>query len=175
MICISRRGSTGTGLVPLVLCGLIFLSVLVTVLTIEILSKRQSVEDDSDNRTNTKANTTEPQIESTQSTLKFNISSSDIEDKTNTAELQIEGDTTSNPLNDDDKASELQVEDSMSELKINISSSTVGYGENEENYEENDSRVETLNNYDFESKLEDYDEYEYFYPSSLLSSYSSVN
>ena len=156
------------------LCGLIFLSVLVTVLTIEILSKKQSVED-SNNQTNTKATTTnEHQVENTLTTLEFNnISSSDIEGKTNSAELQIEGDTTSNPVNDDEaKATELQVEESTSELKINISS-TVGYEDNyEENFEENDYHVEALNNYDIQSSLEDNDEYDYFYPSSLLSSYS---
>ena len=155
------------------LCGLIFLSVLVTVLTIEILSKKQSAEDAS-NQTNTKATTTnEHQVENTLTTLEFNISTSDIEDKTNSAELQIEEDTTSNPINDDEaRATELQIEDSTTELKINISS-TVGYEDNyEENYEENDYHVEALNNYDIQSSLEDNDEYDYFYPSSLLSSYS---
>ena len=151
------------------LCGLIFLSVLVTVLTIKILSKKQSV-DDASNQTNTKATTTnEHQVENTLTTLEFNISTSDIEDKTNSAELQIEEDTTSNPINDDEaRATELQIEDSTTELKINISS-TVGY---EDNYEENDYHVEALNNYDIQSSLEDNDEYDYFYPSSLLSSYS---
>ena len=155
------------------LCGLIFLSVLVTVITIEILSKRQPVEDDSNNQTNTETNTTESQVENIQSTLKFNIPTSDIEDKTNTAELQLEGDTTTNPVNDDEaNTTELTVEESTTDLKINTSSSTVGYEENEDNYDENYSPVETLNSYDIQSSLEDYDANEYFYPSSLLSSYS---
>lgn len=153
--------------IALVFCGLIFLSVLVTILTIEILTKRQSVEDDSKNQTsNTKANRTQLEVENTttMSRLTFNITSARAdsdEDQPSTTELQIEGDTTSNPVTDEQaNATELQVEDSTSAFNINTLSP-----------EENDYPVEAVNNYDIKSSLEDY-EYEYSYPSSLLSSYS---
>ena len=151
-------------------CGLIFLSVLVTILTIEILTKRQSVEEDSKNQTNTAANTTERQVENTttMSRATFNLTSASadsVEDQPSTTELQIEGDTTSNPVTEDKaNATELQVEDSTSAININTSSP-------EENDEESDYPVEAVNNYDIQSSLEDY-EYEYSYPSSVLSSYS---
>ena len=152
-------------------CGLIFLSVLVTILTIEILTKRQSVEEDSKNQTNTAANTTVLQVENTttMSRATFNLTSASAdsaEDQPSTTELlQIEGDTTSNPVTEDKaNATELQVEDSTSAININTSSP-------EENDEESDYPVEAVNNYDIQSSLEDY-EYEYSYPSSVLSSYS---
>jgi len=152
--------------IALVLCGLIFLSVLVTILTIEILTKRQSVEDISNNQTDIKANTSAPLVENnTSSSLKVNISSGDIED--NTTELQIEGDTTENPATNH---TELPLEDTT---EVNTSP-TVGYEENEENEEideENNYQLDALNNYDIQSSLEDY-QYDYSYPSSLVSSYS---
>jgi len=150
--------------IALVFCGLVFLSVLVTILTIEILSKRQAVEEDSNNQTHTKANTTELQVEKIMTTSSLKL---DSENKPSTTERQIEGHTTSIPVTEtEDKANvtELQVEDSTSELKINTSSP-------EENDEETDYPVEEINNYDVQSSLEDY-QYDYSYPSSLLSSYS---
>ena len=156
-------------------CGLVFLSVLVTILTIEILTKRQSVEEDSKNQSDTKATTTQPEVENTttMSRLTFNITSARAEsdeDQPSTTELQIEGATTSNPVADDEaNATELQIEDSTSAFKIN----TLSPEENDEeiDYGENDYPVEAVNNYDIQSSLEDY-EYDYSYPSSLLSSYS---
>ena len=155
-----------TGLVLIVLCGLIFLSVLVTILTIEILTKRQSVEDKSDNQTDIKAITTPaPLVENKSSTLKVNISSGDSEDST--TELQIQGDPTTDPVT---VHTELQVEN-LTEFST---PRTVDYEEdeeNEENFEDKDYQLDALNNYDIQSSLEDY-QYDYSYPSSLVSSYS---
>ena len=159
-----------TGLVLVVLCGLVFLSVLVTIVTIEILTKRQAGEEESNNRTNTEANTTEFQAEKTTMAMELNISSTatDIsEDKTSTAEPQIEGDTTtSHPVTDDEaEVTELQVEDTTSELKISTSSPE----ENEETDEETDNQMEAFNNYDIQSSLEDYEYDNYPYSSSSYS------
>ena len=151
------------------LCGLIFLSVLVTILTIEILSKRQSVEDTSNNQTDIKAITTPaPLVENKSSTLKVNISSGDSEDIT--TELQIQGDPTTDPVT---VHTELQVQN-LTEIST---PRTVDYEEDEEddeeNFEDKNYQLDALNNYDIQSSLEDYQyEYEYSYPSSLLSSYS---
>ena len=152
------------------LCGLVFLSVLVTIVTIEILTKRQAGEEESNNRTNTEANTTEFQAENTTMAMELNISSTatDIsEDKTSTAEPQIEGDTTtSHPVTDDEaEVTELPVEDTTSELKISTSSPEV----NEETDEETDYQMEALNNYDIQSSLEDYEYDNYPYSSSSYS------